>query len=88
MAFSRGRGAFPKDVLEAIRLLLQVRAARCNELWREYGIEIDRREVEPRRLTGFNEIRVREPGAYREMVEIGEGDQSAAKCRSLPLRGK
>jgi hypothetical protein len=52
----------PKDVLEAIRLLLQVRAARCNELWREYGIEIDRREVEPRRLTGFNEIRVREPG--------------------------
>jgi len=62
LAFSSGRGVLPKDVLKAIRLLLQVRAARWNELWREYGIEIDRREVEPRRLTGFNEIRVREPG--------------------------
>ena len=42
--------------------MLQARAAQCNELWREFGNEIARREGEPRRLTGFNEIRVREPG--------------------------
>jgi hypothetical protein len=61
-SWRRGHRRPPKDVLEVIRLLLQVRAAHCNELWREFGIEIARREGEPRRLTGFNEVRVREPG--------------------------
>jgi hypothetical protein len=61
-SWRQGRRRPPKHVLERVRLMLQARAAQCNELWRQFGIEITRREGEPRRLTGFNEIRVPERG--------------------------
>jgi hypothetical protein len=54
----------PKAVLEKVRLMLQARAAWCNELWREFGIEIARREGEPVYRRGFMEILERDgPGS-------------------------
>jgi hypothetical protein len=63
-SWRRGHRRPPKDVLEGIRLLLQARAAQCNELWREYGIEIARRDGEHFHRRGFMEIRERDgPGS-------------------------
>jgi hypothetical protein len=54
----------PKHVLERVRLMLQARAAECNELWREYGVEIARREGEHFHRRGFMEVRERDgPGS-------------------------
>jgi hypothetical protein len=44
--------------------MLQARAAQCNELWREFGIEIARRGGEQIYRRGFMEIRERDgPGS-------------------------
>jgi hypothetical protein len=44
--------------------MLQARAAECNELWREYGVEIARREGEHFHRRGFMEVRERDgPGS-------------------------
>jgi hypothetical protein len=64
LSWRQGHRRPPKSVLEGIRLLLQARAAQCNELWREYGIEIARRDGEPVHRHGFMEIRERDgPGS-------------------------
>jgi hypothetical protein len=44
--------------------MLQARCVECNELLRDFGIEIARREGEPPRHRGFMEIRERDgPGS-------------------------
>jgi len=44
--------------------MLQARAAECNALWREFGIEIARRDGERPRRRGFMEVRQRDgPGS-------------------------
>jgi hypothetical protein len=43
---------------------MQAGAAQCNELWREFGLEIARRDGEHFRRRGFMEIRERDgPGS-------------------------
>jgi hypothetical protein len=50
----RRRGRAPLPVLRRLRLMLQARCVECNELLRDLGIEIARREGEaPRRPRGF-----------------------------------
>ena len=48
----------------------------CNDLI------IMRRETEPKRRTGFNEIRVREPGARRATGVTVLGDRHAVSLQS------
>ena len=56
--------AAPKSLIIKLRLMLQARAAECNELWREFGIEIARRDGEHFHRRGFMEIRERDgPGS-------------------------
>jgi len=61
-SWRQGHRRAPLVVLRLLRHLLQMRAAECYDLCRYFDLEIARREGEPRRLTGFNEIRIREPG--------------------------
>jgi hypothetical protein len=63
-SWRQGNRRAPKHVLIKLRLMLQARAAQCNALCREFGIEIARREGEPLRRRGFMEIRERDgPGS-------------------------
>jgi hypothetical protein len=53
----RRRGRAPVSVLRKLLLLLRLRCVECNELLRDLGIEIARREGEgPRRPRGFQII--------------------------------
>ncbi len=64
-SWRKGYRRAPLSVLRQVRLKLQARAAECNDIWRQLGIEIARREGEaPRRPRGFMEVRERDgPGS-------------------------
>lgn len=63
-SWRQGHRRAPLSVLRQLRLMLQAHAAECNALWREYGIEIGRREGEPLHRRGFMELRQRDgPGS-------------------------
>jgi hypothetical protein len=64
-SWRQGHRRAPLIVLKYIHHLLQVRGAECNELWRDIGCEIDRRQyAPPPRPRGFMEIRERDgPGS-------------------------
>jgi hypothetical protein len=66
-SWRQGHRRAPVSVLKKLHLLLRLRCVECNELLRDFGIEIARREGEPpwkRRGRGFMEIRERDgPGS-------------------------
>jgi len=63
-SWRQGHRRAPLSVLRQLHLMLQARAAECNSLWREFGIEIARRQGEPPHRRGFMEIRERDgPGS-------------------------
>ncbi len=63
-SWRQGHRRAPVLVLKRLRQMLQAQAAECNDLWREFGNEIARREGEPPRRRGFMEIRERDgPGS-------------------------
>jgi hypothetical protein len=63
-SWRQGRRRAPVAILKRLHLMLQVRAAECNSLWRDFGIEIARREGELLPPRGFMEVRERDgPGS-------------------------
>jgi hypothetical protein len=53
-SWRQGHRRAPVSVLKKLQLLLRLRCVECNELLRDFGIEIARREGEgPRRPRGF-----------------------------------
>jgi hypothetical protein len=87
-SWRQGRRRPPKPVLERVRLMLQARAAQCNELWREYGIEIARRDGEPLRRRGFMEVRERDgPGSVPRDARNRLGRPKKILPRSKRLTG-
>jgi hypothetical protein len=66
-SWRQGHRRAPVPVLKKLHRLLHLRCVACNELLRDLGIEIARREGEPpwkRRGLGFMEIRERDgPGS-------------------------
>jgi hypothetical protein len=63
-SWRQGHRRAPLPVLRRLRLMLQARCVECNELLRDFAIEIARREGEPPRRRGFMEIRERDgPGS-------------------------
>jgi hypothetical protein len=63
-SWRQGHRRAPVRVLRQLRLMLQARCVECNELLRDFGIEIARREGEPPHRRGFMEIRERDgPGS-------------------------
>jgi hypothetical protein len=60
--WATGRRRPSVDKLKILRSLLKDRLNTLLQLMPELDLLIMRREAEPRRRTGFNEIRVREPG--------------------------
>jgi hypothetical protein len=63
-SWRQGHRRAPVRVLKQLHLMLQARCVECNELLRDFGIEIARREGEPLRRRGFMEIRERDgPGS-------------------------
>ena len=66
-SWRQGHRRAPVPVLKKLHRLLHLRCVACNELLRDFGIEIARREGEPpwkRRGLGFMEIRERDgPGS-------------------------
>jgi hypothetical protein len=66
-SWRQGHRRAPVSVLKKLRLMLQVRAAVCSSLCRDFDLEIARREGEPhwkRRGPGFMQVRERDgPGS-------------------------
>jgi len=66
-SWRQGHRRAPVPVLKKLRLMLQIRAATCSSLCRDFDLEIARREGEPhwkRRGPGFMEVRERDgPGS-------------------------
>jgi len=66
-SYRQGHRRAPVPVLKSLRRMLQVRAAECSSLCRDFDLEIARREGEPhwkRRGPGFMEVRERDgPGS-------------------------
>jgi hypothetical protein len=61
-SWATGHRRAPIVKLKILRDLLKERQAALFGLIAELELMVMRREVEPKRRTGFNEIRVREPG--------------------------
>ncbi len=63
--------------------MLQARAAECDDLWRELGIEIPRREGEPRAVADLWKFAsATGRGACRATDAIGFGGRNAASGRA------
>jgi hypothetical protein len=83
-SWRQGHRRAPKHVLERVRLMLQVRAAQCNELWREYGIGIARRDGEHVHRRGFMEVRERDgPGSVPRDARNRRGRPRRANRTSI-----
>ena len=67
-SWRQGHRRPPLIILQYLHHLLQVRAAECNELWRDFGNEIERRQYAP-------------PPAPRGFMEVKERDGPGSKPR-------
>jgi len=93
-SWRQGHRRAPIPVLKKLLLLLRLRCVECNELLRDFGIEIARREGEPpskRRGPGFMEIRERDgPGSIPRdgRNRLGRPKRVIAADRGVNYRGR
>jgi hypothetical protein len=82
-SWRQGRRRAPLPVLRQLHSMLQARAAECDDLWRELGIEIPRREGEPRAVADLWKF-----ASARAGERAARQTQSALAAETAPQVGQ